>query len=96
MIDENDWRLRGQEEYMKGLKFRFSSFLSENEHAHCEFCWHKFMKNPGEMEDCSSEGYCFGDNCFWVCKECFHDFKELFQWETLDDKQLKQPNDCIG
>lgn len=84
MIEKDDWRLRGQEEYMQGIQFIYKSFVSSNDnskHEHCEFCWHKFMEQPEGVEDCSSEGYCSSDGKYWVCEECFEDFKNEFSWK---------------
>ena len=84
MIVKDDWRLRGQDEYMQGMKFIYKKFAvggDSNEHEHCEFCWHKFMEHPEGIEDCSSSGYCSLDGKYWVCEECFEDFRESFSWE---------------
>lgn len=85
-IKSDDWRLRGQNEYMANMKFHYTKFLPPHYgslHTHCEFCWHKFMKKSEGIEDCSSYGYCSSDGKYWVCEECFHDFKELFNWELI-------------
>jgi len=44
-----DWRLRGQEEYLDGarlIKKPYRAVSETSEHQHCEFCWAKFM-DPG-------------------------------------------------
>lgn len=87
MIEEDDWRLRGQEEYLQNKKFRFKKFTPSgngNLHTHCEFCWHKFMEHVEGVEDCSQEGYCSSDNKYWVCEECFRDFKDNFNWKLIN------------
>ena len=43
-------------------------------HEHCEFCWDKATTD----NDC--EFYCTEDMRYWICKECFDDFKEKFEW----------------
>lgn len=83
-MKKDDWRLRGQEEYMQGRQFTYKKFVGNggsNEHEHCEFCWHKFMEYPEGMKDCSNEGYCSMDGKYWVCEECFKDFKDEFSWK---------------
>lgn len=88
MVEKDDWRLRGQEEYLQNLKFRFIKFnagKTNSMHAHCEFCWHKFMEKSEGVSDCSSEGYCSIDGNYWVCEECFHDFQMLFNWTVEDN-----------
>lgn len=87
MVSKDDWRLRGQEDYMRKYKFKYKKFVSQNSgarHAHCEFCWHKFMENPYGVEDCTSHGYCSLDEKYWVCNECFEDFKEMLSWENVE------------
>lgn len=46
-------------------------------HEHCEFCWHKIMT------DNSEECFCTSDYCHWICKECFDDFKDEFNWKII-------------
>lgn len=43
MVDKNDWRLNGQEEYLFGetLYFRKWDMSNINSHEHCIFCWEK-------------------------------------------------------
>ena len=79
MIEKNDWRLRGQEEYLQNKTFQYKQFMNftnKCSHAHCEFCWHKFMENPEGIADCSRQGYCSMDGSYWICEECFKDFQD--------------------
>lgn len=88
---ENDWRLRGQEEYLQNQVFqykRFAGLPGKSLHAYCEFCWHKFMENPVGLKDCSSEGYCSTDGNYWICKECFDDFKEKLHLRETDRNKI--------
>ncbi len=81
MREENDWRLTNQLSYLKGaaLAWRTYSPPSENwEHDHCEFCWAKF--SAAGQPDVFREGYNTADEYRWVCKTCFDDFKDLFEW----------------
>ena len=50
------------------------------DHDHCEFCWAKFMVE--DYPDVLHEGYSTLDEYRWVCKGCFEDFKESFQWRV--------------
>ena len=79
-----DWRLRNQEDYLYKKKFYFCKYEPKDvwEHDHCEFCNEKFSKNPGDLH----EGYSTKDRYYWVCVQCFKDFKKQFRWET--DHQL--------
>lgn len=93
MVDEHDWRLRGQEEYMRKMEFEYKKFLprkGQDAHTHCEFCWHKFMENCDGVFDCSTHGFCSADGQYWVCEECFHDFRELLSWRIVDDDEKSQ------
>ena len=84
---QKDWRLRGQEDYLHNKKFIFKKFISHKGclHSHCEFCWHKFMESSNGLKDCSNEGYCTEDEKYWVCRECFDDFREDFNWILISD-----------
>ncbi len=84
MVAKDDWRLQGQERYLKGLHFRLVPYKPSipSEHDHCEFCWDKFMDLPGYLQ----EGYRFKSKgqTRWVCLQCFEDFREQFSF-VLDD-----------
>jgi hypothetical protein len=46
VADDEDWRLRGQEDYLQGatlVRKRYKAWSDDWEHDHCEFCWTKFM-----------------------------------------------------
>lgn len=46
MAGSEDWRLQGQESYLKGatlVRKRYRTRSDEWEHDHCEFCWAEFM-----------------------------------------------------
>ena len=47
-------------------------------HTHCEFCWAKFSTYKEDLK----WGYTTYDKRFWICEECFNDFKDRFQWEV--------------
>ena len=68
------------------------------EHDHCAFCWDKFMdpdvseehrRFVDEHPDVRTEGYAttaehpHGARCRWVCKPCFDDFADLFEWRVV-------------
>ena len=91
MKESDDWRLRGQEGYLQNKVFQYKKFIGmpdESLHAHCEFCWHKFMENPAGLKDCSSEGYRSTDGIYWICKECFEDFKERLHLRETDRNEI--------
>lgn len=81
MINKDDWRLQGQEDYLMGIKLRFEKYKAYSEkwdHDHCEFCWQEFRVSCDP--DLETEGYTTEDNYRWICKKCFEDFKEMFKW----------------
>src|SRR5260370_41541155 len=67
--DEKDWRLQGQENYLKGatlLRKPYRALSPDWEHDHCEFCWARFLDqtfSPGyakalaEDPNIFTEGY---------------------------------------
>ena len=119
---EQDWRLNGQEEYLKDVVlykivfpvFWAKAFADKNEfyqsilryaethvknfpdtkeylegekiqffwHEHCDFCWEKAMTNT----EC--EFYCTKDMRYWICAECFNDFKDRFNWTVKSAEEL--------
>ncbi|MDL2302570.1 hypothetical protein LJC58_09485 [Lachnospiraceae bacterium OttesenSCG-928-D06] len=99
MSNTDDWRIRGQEDYLTGVPLihkRFKSKLPKvlmpdddprkySDHEHCDFCWHKFMEDCKDKDNCSTDGYCTLDERIWICEECFKDFKEKFRWTVIDD-----------
>ncbi len=44
-------------------------------HEHCDFCREKALTD----KECTF--YCTEDRKYWICEECFKDFKEKFNWE---------------
>ena len=87
MREEDDWRLQGQEEYLKGIPLWWKKYVRYSEtweHDHCEFCWAKFMEE--DYPDVLHEGYASEDNYRWICAQCFDDFKDLFEWQVMTEK----------
>jgi hypothetical protein len=85
MVKKDDWRLNRPRKYLQGIELRWEKFVPYTEDLdsdHCEFCWAKFMNiaNP----DFLSEGYTTSDHYYWICKNCFADFHEMFQWRVTD------------
>ena len=82
MIEKDDWRLQGQERYMKGAKMKRARFPedSKSDHEHCAFCWAKFYTGDEDLK----EGFCTLDAYRWVCEKCFEDFKDMFEWELVE------------
>ncbi len=84
MIEKDDWRLRNQEDYLlcKTLHLcKWKPLKEEWDHDHCEFCWNKFSNLP----DTINEGYTTEDRRYWICPNCYDDFKEMFKWKIGDE-----------
>lgn len=81
MIEENDYRLIGQEKYLAGKMFYWHMYKPRSEmddHAHCAFCWEKFSL----FEGTSREGYFTLDDYYWICDHCFKDFQERYSFHV--------------
>lgn len=85
MIPKGDWRRMGQENYLMGVKLRYVlqyKPLSERwEHEHCCFCAKKISQYEGDAHS----GYCTTDEkqSYWICEECYQDFKYEFNWTLI-------------
>ena len=83
MREENDWRLMGQEKFLMNVplvKADYSRWSEKWDHDHCAFCTETFSEYDGDLHD----GYCMKDKYWWICNECYEDFKDMFNW-TQDD-----------
>ena len=88
VIEENDWRLQSQEKYLKYLTWQWKPYRRPSptwDHDHCCFCWATSSEYEGDLH----EGYCTLDETYWICPECFADFKEMFHW-TLGDSSKRE------
>ena len=77
--DKDDWRFRGQDEYLLDVQLIFSQYKRYSEswdHDHCDFCWATFSECKGDLH----KGYCTVDQKNWICEACYHDFDHMFQW----------------
>lgn len=71
----DDWRLANQMKYLYRKKLIRTLFERENEewdHEHCQFCCDKISE--------SEMAYATENKYYWICPECFGDFKEMFEW----------------
>lgn len=86
VVEDLDWRLTTYNDEWNGKTFELKTFKTEgrNDHEHCEFCWQKITDLP--IEDVDREGYVYEDfeigRSVWICKQCFADFKEKFDFKT--------------
>ena len=52
MAEKNDWRLTGQENYLKGVTLywkKYSRYSDTWDHDHCDFCWAEFCLKVAKM-----------------------------------------------
>lgn len=73
-----DWRLTNQKDYLFGKtlqKSKYQSYRQGWEHDHCAFCSERIDKD-------TEEAYCTEDKYFWICSECYEDFKDMFEWKV--------------
>ena len=75
----SDWRLQGQERYLKGVDLCWATYEGIWEHDHCEFCSWTFAVQGGDF----NAGYMSNDRYHWVCKDCYEDFKSMFDWKIV-------------
>jgi len=86
-ISPDDWRLAGQEKYLKNVTlvkraYRRYPNNPEWDHDHCAFCHAKFMVE--DYPDVLHEGYSTEDEYYWVCEKCVQDFREHFGWMIIE------------
>jgi hypothetical protein len=83
MANQDDWRLSRPRKYLQGIELQWEKFIpyrEEYDSDHCEFCWAKFM--DAVHPDFLREGYTTPNHYYWICKNCFEDFRDLFQWKV--------------
>ena len=81
-VSPSDWRLHGQERYLKGKTFVWKAWSQYREgwdHDHCAFCNARFM--GVDAPDILREGYTDTKEYYWICELCFNDFEELCEWK---------------
>lgn len=85
MIEEDDWRLRGDPDPLQGRLFRWATWWSSGpgwDHDHCDYCGAGISNLPGD--DYDSAWVTADDNYYWVCPVCFEDFRERFGFQVVE------------
>ncbi len=86
-----DWRLMGQERYLRGAALELRDYERRSdswEHDHCEFCQRKFMTAGSGDPGARTHGYTTTDDhergagYYWICEDCFADFADRFGWQV--------------
>jgi hypothetical protein len=85
--NRDDWRLQGQENYLKGVTlvhqlYRKYKGNAHWDHDHCAFCLAKFMIE--DFPDVLHRGYSTEDDYHWICESCYQDFVGMFDWKTVE------------
>ncbi len=70
------------ENHKKGHEYLEGDKMQIFWHEHCEFCWDKATTD----RECTF--YCTEDLRYWVCEECFRDFKDRFRWTEKPGESL--------
>ena len=84
-MEKKDWRLTDQEEYLLKRTLYLRKWRAPSDgwdHDHCEFCGEMFSEFPDTLH----EGYTTADGYYWICRQCFADFRERFQWTVGPDE----------
>lgn len=79
---EEDWRLFGKGDYFKDMVLHWDKWVKPKptwDHDHCEFCNDMFAEES-LIPEVLHEGYTNENNYHWICKQCFADFKDRFNW----------------
>ena len=82
MINDNDWRLTNQMNYLNEAELHYAPYKPYREgweHDHCTFCSETFSESEEDLQF----GYSTLDNYHWICENCFNDFKEQFNWKVV-------------
>ena len=77
-MNNNDWRLTNQINYMYKKRLQRMSFKPYKEgweNEHCEFC--------SERIDAEKSAYTTDDKYYLICEEFFNDFKDMFEWTLM-------------
>ncbi len=89
VVAKDDWRLTNQMNYLKDRSWSWKPYTKYREgwdHDHCSFCWQKFTESG--TPETLHEGYSTQADYYWVCAQCFEDFKEMFAWRTEPSSNL--------
>ena len=83
---QDNWRLFGQDQYLNGLELSFQRYSHSGNSPladHCEFCSREFHES-GTGPDVLTEGYASRNGFRWICRTCFDDFQDEFQWRVVE------------
>ena len=85
MGENKDRRFEIAEEfsYLRGIKLYWKAYAPYSDvwtHDHCEFCFATFSEHDGP--NILHHGYSTEDEYRWICKTCFDEFKEFFDWQV--------------
>ncbi|MCM1494201.1 MAG: hypothetical protein NC089_00195 [Bacteroides sp.] len=91
MIEENDWRLLNDVDFLKQSYINPTDGEEIYKHAshlkRCEFCWKFVQDNPHQWWFVPTDLSC----C--ICEVCYNDFKESFEWKKLDGWDIEWSNE---
>ena len=85
---EGDWRLHVQQNYLRGVALHWARYKQPSEdwdHDLCAFCWARFAEANAGYNDSQEYGYTTNDDYHWICKTCFNDFEDRFEWILVEE-----------
>lgn len=68
---------------LRNLTYEFIKFKDKGrgDHVHCELCWVIICENDHIKGE--KEGYYCKETGCWLCKKCFFDFAEEYNWKII-------------
>jgi hypothetical protein len=94
----DDWRLTPANETLflpaKFVRKPYTRWSSTWEHDHCSFCMREFAERGAATHEPGTvhEGYSTAgppaspkDNYYWVCADCFGEFRERLGWTVRSE-----------
>lgn len=96
MVDDDDWRLMGQQRYLTGVVLHRARWARTREgwdHDHCEFCTRKIWDRASGNDE-ADVGFTTADDYHWICDNCFADFRDQFGWSVASTPTKHVVHSC--
>jgi len=92
-MDANDafnGRVQHMKEKLKGIALMRSKWTTIDDswdHDHCKFCMKTLDASTEELAYCSEDYY------WWICEECFQEYRDEFEWNLVDMPEGEESED---